>query len=127
MLRVDGIFQKGPPWPLFPESSLPCLVHLGTRPLSPRQSLQGPVPSVVVRSLWGQGPHPLTSPRVEWGEGTWEGCSETRVVLAGLWDKDIFISSLYLIHKPVPVFITYYLYIQENKTNNKKDTQKMHF
>lgn len=75
----------------------------------------------------GQGPHPLSSPRVGWGEGTWEACSEKRVVLAGLWDEDIFISSLYFIHKPISVFITYYLYNQEKKTNNKKGTQKMHF
>ena len=127
ILLVDGIFQKGPPWPLFPESSLPCLVHLGTKPLSPRPSLQGPAPSVGVRPPWGQGPHPLSSPRIGWDEGTWEGCSEIRVVLAGLWDADIFVSSLYFIQKPVPVFITYYLYNQEKKTNNKKDTQKMHF
>ena len=124
---MDSIFQKGPPWPLFPESSLPRLVHLGTRPLSPRPSLQGHAPSVGVRAPWGQGPHPLSSLRVGWGEDTWEVCSEKRVVLAGLWDEDIFISSLYFIHKPIPVFITYYLYNLVKKTNNKKGTQKMHF
>lgn len=46
---------------------------------------------------------------------------------SGLWDEDIFISSLYFIHKPGHVLITYYLYNQKNKTNNKKKgTQKMH-
>lgn len=39
---------------------------------------------------------------------------------SGLWDEDIFISSLYFIHKPVHVLITYYLYNQKNKTNSKK-------
>lgn len=87
----------------------------------------GPCALCGVRAPWGQGPHPLSSLRVGWGEDTWEVCSEKRVVLAGLWDEDIFISSLYFIHKPIPVFITYYLYNLVKKTNNKKGTQKMHF
>lgn len=77
-----------------------------------------------VRPPWGQGPHPLVLTRIGWDEGTWERCSETRVVLAGLWDTRTFLFPHYTLYRNLYLCSSHITFIiRKRKPTIKRHTE----